>query len=226
MPEYFIGEGTLINATLVFIGGVLGAFLKDYIPQSLKESTIKAFGLFSFGMAFHLFQEGEKANLIIVLVCLLIGGAIGYLFDFENTLDKLFSKAFKGFGTPEGFNTATIMFCVGPITILGCILEGTKGDNSIILSKAFMDGVSSILLGASLGYSVSFSSFSILVYQGILTYGAFFLKSYINNASLSTVAFVGATLITGLGLKLLGLTKDLKLLNFILSPILGLFIKS
>ncbi len=226
MPEYFIGEGTLINAILVFFGGALGAFFKNHIPDSIKESTLKAFGLFSLGMTFHLFEEGKNANLIVVLTCLLIGGSIGYVFDFESNLDKIFLKALKNIDSPEGFNTATIMFCVGPITILGCILEGTKGDNSIILSKAFMDGISSILLGSSLGYSVSFSAFSILVYQGTLTYGAFFFKSQIHESSLNTVAFVGATLIAGLSFKLLGLTNDIKLLNFLLAPILGLFIKS
>ncbi len=222
MPEYFIGQGTLINALLVFIGGHLGEYLKHYIKDSVKEAILKAFGLFSLGMAYHLFQEGSKANLINVLICLITGGVVGYYFDFETNLDKLFSKAFKG--SPEGFNVATIMFCVGPITILGCIMEGAKAQNSIILSKAIMDGISSVILSSSLGRSVAFSAFSILIYQGILTYAAFFFKSSIPSVSLENVSFAGATLIAALGLKLIGLKTDLKLLNFMLAPIIAIFI--
>lgn len=224
MPEYFVGEGTLINAILVFIGGYLGDYLKAHIKESIKESILKAFGLFSLGMAYHLFQEGEKANLVDVLLCLIIGGVVGYYFDFENNLDKIFLKAFKNIGSPEGFNTATIMFCVGPVTILGCIMEGTKGQNSIILSKAVMDGISSVILSSSLGRSVAFSAFSILIYQGTITYLSFFFKSSVNQSSLELVSFVGATLIAALGLKLLGLKNDLKLLNFILAPIIAIFL--
>jgi len=226
MPEYFIGEGTLINALLVFVGGYFGSLFGTHIPHSIKEATLKAFGLFSFGMAYHLFNEGSKANIIDVLACLIIGGVIGYYFDFESNLDKVFLKAFKNIGSPEGFNTATIMFCVGPITILGCIMEGAKAQNSLILSKALMDGISAVLLSSSMGRSVAFSSFSILLYQGSLTYIAYFFKSSISSSSLENVAFIGACLIVGLALKLLGIAKDLKLLNFILSPIIAIFIKS
>ncbi|MGC8676669.1 MAG: DUF554 domain-containing protein [Hydrogenobaculum sp.] len=226
IPEYFIGEGTLINALLVFVGGYIGDYLKEHIPSSLKESIIKAFGLFSFGMAYHLFNEGSKANIVEVLACLIIGGVVGYYFDFETNLDKVFSSIFKNIGSPEGFNTATIMFCVGPITILGCIMEGARYQNSLILSKALMDGISAVLLASSMGRSVAFASFSILLYQGSLTYISYFFKSSISVSSLENVSFIGACLIVGLALKLLGINKDLKLLNFILSPIIAIFIKS
>ncbi len=213
-----------MNALLVFMGGIVGSYVGVYFPKSLKTAITHAFGIFSFGLAYHLFKEGAHANLMWVLFCIMVGGGIGYLFDFENILNKYVSKAFKNIA-PDGFIDATILFCVGPVTILGCILEGTRGQNSIILSKAIMDGISSILLASSLGRSVAFSSFSILFYQGVLTYMSFFLKSFINQNSLNIVSFVGATLIIALGLKLLGISKDIKLLNFILSPVLGLFIR-
>lgn len=225
MPEYFIGQGTLVNAVLVFIGGFIGSNIGYYIPQSIKVGITQSFGIFSFGLAYYLFKEGQNVNLMWVLFCIILGGGIGYLFDFESMLDGGISKIFRSIGSPEGFNVATILFCVGPVTIIGCVLEATKGQNTIIFSKAIMDGISSILLSSSMGKSVAFSSISILLYQGALTYGAFLLKNYITNYSLHMVSFVGACIIVVLGLRLLGLIKDVKLLNFILSPVIAIFIR-
>jgi len=155
-----------------------------------------------------------------VLGAILIGGAMGELLRLEDRLEQLgqffqtkFSRG-SGQSIAEGFVTASLVFCVGPMAILGSISDGLGGDYSLLSIKAVMDGFASVAFGASLGWGVGLSAISILVYQGSITLFAGSLAGVLNESMITEMTATGGLIIIGIGIKLLDI-KDLPLANFV-----------
>jgi uncharacterized membrane protein YqgA involved in biofilm formation len=215
----FALSGTLLNAGTVLIGGLLGTFLGDRLPERLRENVIRGIGLFTLamGMKFAL----DTGNLLYPLGSMLLGGIAGSLWGVDRRLDALgealerrFARAGRTGTVSEAFVTATIVFCVGPLTFLGSIQNGLTGDASLLTIKSVLDGFTAIALAAALGWGVLLTIAVILVYQGGLALGAAALAGALTDAQLREMNAVGGLLILGVGLKLLAI-RDVKVADFL-----------
>ncbi|MFN3813665.1 MAG: DUF554 family protein, partial [Aquificaceae bacterium] len=124
----------------------------------------------------------------------------------------------------KGFISASLLFTVGPITLMGCILEGARGDSTLILSKAFMDGFSSIILASSLGGGVLLSSLYVLVFQGSITLLAYLYGDFLSERAISNSLFIGGGLMLLTSLRIFGILKEIKLLDLLPSLPLALLL--
>lgn len=216
----FPGFGTLVNASLILTGSFFGLKASRYIPQGLKEGAINAIGLFTLMLGIKLLYE-NKPETLKVFILILTGSALGHILRLEESIHGFLKD--RGGNSVKGFVTACILFTVGPMTLLGCTLEGTKGDSTLILSKAVMDGFSSTILSSSLGRGVLFSAFFVLLFQGMLTGLAFYFGSFISESSMSNALFVGGGLMILTGMKIFGLLEKVKVLNIFPSLVMSLF---
>ncbi|RME12937.1 MAG: DUF554 family protein, partial [Aquificota bacterium] len=151
--------GTLVNAGLVLAGSLVGISLSRAIPERLRTSIMQGIGLFTLLLGLKLISE-NKPELLKVFFLLVVGSLIGSFLRLEERLEGITRGPSD---IARGFVSASLLFTVGPMTLMGCILEGAKGDSSLILSKAFMDGFSSIVLSSSLGKGVALSAFYVLL---------------------------------------------------------------
>jgi uncharacterized membrane protein YqgA involved in biofilm formation len=214
-------SGTLLNLLTVLLGGLVGTFLGDRLPPRLRENVVAGVGLFVLVMGVKF--AVDTANLLYLLGAILIGGVIGSLAGIERRLNDLgaaIQRRFTAAGETrvetiaEGFVTASIVFCVGPLTFLGAIRNGLSGDASLLAIKSILDGVSAIAFAATLGWGVLLSLVVILVYQGGLAAGASVFSGLLSEAQLREMSAVGGLLIVGVGLKLLKI-RDVQVADYL-----------
>ncbi len=210
--------GTLINVGTILIGTAIGSLAGPRLPSRMRRIVLYGIGLVVILIGFQMAVRTQ--NILVVLGAVLIGGIIGELLRIEDRLEQLgqffqakFSKGSEQ-SISEGFVTASLVFCVGPMAILGSISDGLSGDYSLLSVKAVMDGFASIAFGASMGWGVGLSAISILFYQGGLTLAAGFLPGALNDAMITEMTATGGLIIIGIGIKLLDL-KDLPLANLV-----------
>ncbi len=211
--------GTLVNAGLVLVGSSVGLLISKNLPERLKTSVMQGIGLFTLLLGIRLISE-NKPELLKVFFLLIIGSLIGAFLKLEERIDALTSMQTE---LAKGFLSASLLFTVGPMTLMGCILEGAKGDSSLILSKAFMDGASSIILASSLGKGVAFSALYVLLFQGSITLLAYFYGEFLREQSVSNALFIGGGLMVLTALKIFDLLKGIKVLNLMPALVLSLF---
>ncbi len=216
----FPGFGTLVNFLLILAGSYLGIKGSSYINPKLREGVIHGIGFFTLLLGLKLILENEPQTLKVFLI-LLMGTAAGYVLDLEGRVESL-SRGGEAF--TRAFVTSSVLFTVGPMTLLGCILEGTKGDSSLILSKAVMDGFSSIILASSLGKGVVFSSLFVLLFQGSITMLAYLFGDFIDKQSMANSLFIGGGIMVVISFKLWGLLRDIKSLNLLVPLVASLFL--
>ena len=211
-------SGTLLNAATVLIGGLLGTTLGDRLPEPLRENVVRGIGLFLFavGVKFAI----DTSNLLFILGAILLGGLIGALVGVDTRLNQLGERLQRRFArgekstVSEAFVTASIVFCVGPLTFLGSIQNGLAGDASLLVVKSVLDGFTAVALAATLGWGVLLTIPLILVYQGGLALGASLFVGLLTDLQLREMNAVGGLLIIGVGLKLLGI-RDVKVADFL-----------
>ena len=212
-------SGTLLNAATVLVGGIIGTALGDRLPERLRENVVRGVGLFTLvmGTKFGI----ETSNLLFILGSILIGGTLGSLWGVDRRLNALGDTLQRRFARPggtstvsEAFVTASIVFCVGPLTFLGSIQNGLSGDASLLAIKSVLDGFTAIALAATLGWGVLLTIAVILIYQGGLALGASVFAGLLSELQLREMNAVGGLLILGVGLKLLGI-RDVKVADFL-----------
>jgi uncharacterized membrane protein YqgA involved in biofilm formation len=211
--------GTLLNLTTVLVGGLIGTFLGDRLPPRLRDNVVAGVGLFVLVMGVKF--AVDTASLLYLLAAILIGGVIGSLAGIERRLNGFGEAIQRRFATPgrtstiaEGFVTASIVFCVGPLTFLGAIRNGLSGDASLLAIKSVLDGFTAIAFAATLGWGVLLSLAVILVYQGGLAAGASAFASLLTDSQLREMNAVGGLLLVGVGLKLLKL-RDVQVADYL-----------
>ncbi|HSW95805.1 MAG TPA: DUF554 domain-containing protein [Patescibacteria group bacterium] len=211
--------GTLLNLLTVLVGGLTGTVLGDRLPPRLRENVVAGVGLFVavMGVKFAI----DTASLLYLLGAILIGGIIGSLAGIERRLNELGAAIQRRFAAPggtstiaEAFVTASIVFCVGPLTFLGAIRNGLAGDASLLAIKSVLDGFTAIAFAATLGWGVLLSLAVILVYQGGLAAGASLFASLLSDAQLREMNATGGLLLVGVGLKLLRL-RDVQVADYL-----------
>ena len=215
----FALSGTLLNAGTVLIGGVLGTFLGDRLPERVRANVVRGIGLFVLvmGVKFAI----DTSNLLYALGSILLGGVVGTLVGvdrglvaFGDMLQRRFARPGRTTTVSEGFVTAAIVFCVGPLTFLGSIQNGLTGDASLLVIKSVLDGFTAVALAAALGWGVLLTIAVILVYQGGLALGAAGLAHALSDPQLREMNAVGGLLIVGVGLKLLDI-RDVKVADYL-----------
>lgn len=230
--------GTLINIAAVIAGSIIGLIFGARIPNKLKETVIAGMGLFTTAMGLQMFLETENA--LIVLGAILIGTLLGEWWRIEDGLHKLGEFLEKRFSREEddgsnkfvrGFLTASLLFCIGPIAILGSIQDGLTGDYNLLAVKSVLDGFASIAFASTLGIGVAFSALVLLVYQGGISLLAGLLNSIVNASMMNELTAAGGVLLMGVGISNLLEIKKMRVGNMLpalfIAPlivwILGLF---
>ena len=204
-------SGVLVNVLTVLIGSTLGLLLKKQIPEKLTTAVMTAIGLCTVAIGVTGVIKGQ--NQLVMIISLVLGTIIGTLIDIDGKLTKIGDKLQKKKGENEkstfsqGFVTASLLFCVGAMTIVGSMNAGISGDNQMLYTKSVLDLISSTMLGASLGIGVLFSSVFVLVFQGGLVALSMALGSFLNDFAVAELICAGSVMIIALGLNLIGITK-------------------
>ena len=214
--------GTLLNIATVIAGSVLGLIFGARIPAKLKETVIAGMGLFTVAMGLQMFLKTE--NPLIVLGALLIGTLLGEWWRIEDGLHRLGEFLEQKFSREEddgsnkfvrGFLTASLLFCVGPMAILGSIQDGLTGDYNLLAVKSVLDGFASIAFASTLGIGVLFSSVIILIYQGGISLLANQLNAIITDPMMAEMTATGGILLIGVGISNLLEIKKVRVGNFL-----------
>jgi len=192
---------------------------RDRLSERLRENAVNAVGLFTLAMGTKF--AIDTSNLLYMLGSIVIGGVIGSLWGVDRRLSELGAAlqrrvAARGGGSTvaEAFVTASIVFCVGPLTFLGSIQNGLTGDASLLAIKSVLDGFTAIALAATLGWGVLLTIPVILLYQGGLALGASIFAGLLSELQLREMSAVGGLLIIGVGLKLLSI-RDVKVADYL-----------
>jgi uncharacterized membrane protein YqgA involved in biofilm formation len=227
--------GTFINIGAIIAGGFFGILLGNHLPNRLKHTIIAGLGLFTLALGFQMFLKTENA--IIPLGGLVIGALIGELLLIEDRLQNLgriFEKRFlKQRDQPSttgssnfirGFLTTSLLFCIGPIAILGSIQDGLTGNHQLLLVKSILDGFSALAFASTLGIGVLFSSVIVLVYQGSLSILAAQFQSITSTSMINELTAVGGLILIGIAISNLLEIKKVRTGNFlpalIISPLI------
>lgn len=211
--------GTVVNFLTVILGSLAGLFFKKGISQKLSDSVMKALGLCVMYIGISGALEGK--NVLVVILSMAIGALIGEKIDLDKRLELLGKKLEQTVSHGEsegtvakGFVAASLLFCVGAMSIVGSIQGGLIGNHETIFAKSLIDGIAAIVLASTMGIGVMFSSAFVLVYQGSIALCAGFLAPVLTDAIIAEMTCAGSLLIIGLALNMLGITK-LKVMNYV-----------
>ncbi len=206
------GLGTIINTATVVFGGGCGVFFGRKIPNRLKDLVVQTIGLVTIGLG--LSNVLKTHNMVIPLVSLVAGGIIGEILRIESGLERLGSTLQKRFasGSDEssfvrGFVTASLLFCVGPLTILGALEDASGKTPQLYIIKGTLDGFMSMILTAAHGIGAAFSALSVFVVQGLLTLGGTSIDAVLTERMQTEMFATGGFAVLAIGLNLLQLTK-------------------
>lgn len=229
--------GTIINVITVMIGTALGVALGNRLPERVRETVLAGLGITTIGYAILNIidamsnQQNVPLKFIVVMLALLFGGIAGELLDLDGALHRFGALLERRFNRSagdhdstahfiRGFITASLVFCIGPMTVLGSIQDGLTGDYGLLGIKSTLDGFAALAFAASLGIGVGFSVITILVLQGGIALLAGLLQGVFTPPMLAVLSATGALLIIGIGLTLLDL-KKIRLANFLPALLLG-----
>ncbi len=216
------GLGTIVNVAAVIAGGTVGVFVKKGLPERFKTIIIQAIGLsvLMIGISgvmqgmFKVIDGGKLDRLYIMtmIFSMIFGGILGELINIEKKLDSLgnwFQKKLsrEGGSFSEGFVTASLLFCVGAMAIVGSLEDGLMGNPGTLYAKSILDGVISIVFASTLGIGVAFSSLSLLVYQGSITLLASWVKPWLTDLVIGQMSLVGSILIFCIGINILEIKR-------------------
>jgi uncharacterized membrane protein YqgA involved in biofilm formation len=214
--------GTWINVAAILAGTLAGVLIGSRLSPDLQQRVMAGLGLVTLVLGVDNALEWQHTNPIIVFGAVLLGGLVGEVIGIERWLGRLGDAAQRRFSSgphsrvSEGFVTTSLLFCVGPLAVIGSIQGGLTGDYDTLASKAMLDGFAAIAFAATLGWGVALSAVTVLVYQGALTLGAGMFEDILSEGSepLAALVSAGGILIIGISLKLLGL-KDVRVGNFL-----------
>jgi uncharacterized membrane protein YqgA involved in biofilm formation len=210
-------KGTIINVITVLIGSSLGLLIGGKFPERIKKIVVQSIGLFTILIGVTMIIKSTK--FIEIFLSLILGSITGELLRLDERLEGLMEKV-KSKISPnsphfvEGFITATLVFCVGAMTVVGSIQEGLTGDATLLITKSVMDGITSLTLASGLGIGVMLSAVSVFVIQGSLTLLGSKLLFLTQDVYLNNLNGLGGVLILAIGIELLDIQK-IKILNML-----------
>ena len=207
-----LGLGTLINTATVLLGGSLGLIIGDRIPERIRTIVVQVIGLVTLGLG--LSDVLKTHNMVFPLVGMVLGAIVGEALNIERRLEgigEVIRRRFAGNQEPgrfvNGFVTATLLFCIGPLTILGAIQDATGETPQLYIIKGTLDGFMNVIFGAIYGVGAIFSALSIFVVQGSLTLGGSALDNLLNDRMRIELFSAGGFAVMAIGLNLLEIKK-------------------
>ena len=237
--------GTLVNALAVLAGSAAGLLLKwlvghfsSRLPAGSASLGQRLQTIIMQGVALCVLYIGisgsfKGSNTLIAILSMVIGAIIGELLDLDKRMRSLgdwvqartahLVHGGQSAAVAEGFVTASLLFCVGAMAIVGALNDGLTGDHSTLFAKSLLDGISSIVYGASLGIGVAFSAVAVFLYQGLIALAASFLEPFLVESVIAEMTCVGSLMIAALALNMLGVTK-IKVMNLVPAIFLPIFL--
>lgn len=217
----FLTSGAFVNFILVIIGSSIGMLLHRGIPEKVQKTLVSAVALCVLYIGITgLFEE--NINVLIVIISMALGAIVGQLIDLDRLVNllaqKIEAKVKKDDGKSgkiaEGFVSATLLFCVGAMTVVGSIDSGVSGDDTTLYSKSVIDCISSAVLASSLGFGVMLSSLGVIAIEGGLTLLAHVVQPILTTEVVAHISVIGSLLIIAIALNMLEITK-IKVMNII-----------
>lgn len=206
--------GTLVNGLLIIVGTIIGKRL-NRIPENMKGTVMYAIGLAVMVLGLQMGLKGE--NFLIVILSLVFGAVLGEYFALEDKLNALGNWLEKKLGSSDqgsisqGFVTATLIFVIGAMAIIGALDSGIRGDHDVLYTKSIIDGFTALILATTLGIGVLFSAFPVVIYQGLIALFAMqidrFVPTELMNSFITEMTATGGVMIFAIGLNLAGITK-------------------
>jgi uncharacterized membrane protein YqgA involved in biofilm formation len=237
--------GTIVNTAAIIIGAGIGIFLKKGLPERMADTLMKGLGLCTLYLGISGSLKGD--NVLVLILSIVIGAVIGEAVDLDEKLNRLGKSLEKRFAKKaasepkpsgsrphptiaEGFITASLLFCVGALAIVGSLQSGLTGNHEMLYSKSMLDFVAAAIFASTLGIGVMFSAGLVLVYQGAITLLSQWVAPYLSDIVIAEMTCAGSVIIIGLALNMLGITK-LKVMNYVpaiflpavLYPLLSMF---
>lgn len=215
--ERVIGVGTAINVAAVLAGGGLGTLAGARLSEGMRETAMHAIGLVTVLVGIQSFLRFD--NPLVPLVSVILGLVVGELLGVDDALQRFgdaLERRFSKGGSPvsRAFVTTSLLFCVGPLTILGSLQDGVSGDYGLLALKSALDFVASLSFASVLGWGVLLSAGSVLVVQGVLTLAGALFGSFMEEPMILAMTSTGGVLLLGLGLALLNL-KEVRVANLL-----------
>ena len=220
--------GVIVNVITVIIGSSIGLLFKKGIPEKVSSAAMTGLGVCTLYIGISGSLCGE--NVLILIASVVLGVIVGTLLDIDGAVNRLarkveakFRKENSKVSITEGIITATLLFCVGSMTVTGSVQAGINGDNSVLITKAMLDLVSSMMLASTLGIGVLLSAVAVLVIQGWLVLLAELISPLLSTGAINEMTCAGSILIIMIGTNLMGITK-IKVADFLpailLAPII------
>ncbi|MCK5542409.1 MAG: DUF554 domain-containing protein [Desulfobacterales bacterium] len=217
--------GTFVNIAAIIAGSLVGLVFKGRISDKYNKTIMQALSL---GVILIGLKSAFKCNdFILIIISLALGSLIGELCKIEcrlentgNWLEKKISKKSGSFAV--GFVTASLLFCVGAMAIVGSLESGLTGNHDTLFAKSTLDGIAAIIFSSTMGVGVLFSSISVLLYQGTITLTAVYIKPFLVPEVIVQMSSVGGLLIVGIGINMLGENK-IKVGNMLPAVFIPLF---
>lgn len=208
--------GTIVNAAAIAAGSVTGLLFSRGIPDNYKDIVMSGIGLsvILIGLKSALVSD----RLILVILSIVIGSLLGEFLKIEGKLEALGDFLEKKVASKDsddtengrlakGFVTASLVFCIGSMAIVGSLESGLTGNHQTLFAKAVLDGIASIIFASAMGIGVIFSAVAVFLYQGAITLSASVMKAYLVPEAVQVMTSVGGLLIAAIGLNVLGITK-------------------
>lgn len=217
--------GCIVNAVAIFAGSAVGLLFGKFLPERMRTTLMHVCALSALGAGIPGLMESEKP--LVPIISLVLGAIIGELLDIDAAVKRLGDKLQASFADQgqiaEGFVTATLVFAVGAMAVMGSLNSGLYHDHSVLYVKSAIDGVSSIVFAAALGLGVAFSAIPVFLLQGSIALLATFIAPYLSQAALAEITFTGSLMIVAISFNMLGMTK-IKVLNLVPALIFPVFL--
>lgn len=204
--------GTVVNVAAILVGSLVGLLLKKGLPERITNALSVAVGLCVAYIGISGALKGQ--NMLVAVLSMVIGAVIGESLNIDGGLNRLGEAVQRRFRRTDGestmaqsFVSATLLFCVGAMAIVGSLQSGISGDHNTLFVKSILDGISSIVFAATLGGGVMLSVIPLFIYQGAIALLAQFIEPFLSEAVIAEMTCVGSLLILALSLNLLKITK-------------------
>lgn len=204
-------KGTLVNTAAIAGGSLLGLFLQKGVSERYQKIVMQSLALAVLVIGFQM--AGKSINFLIVILSLAGGSLVGEWLELDERLNRLGTLLGKQLSVgsaarfSEGFVTASLVYCVGAMAIVGALQDGLTGDSATLYAKSLLDGVSAVVFASTLGVGVLFSAVSVLLYQGAITLLASVVSPWLSPAMIAELTGTGGVLIIAIGVNMLGVTK-------------------
>jgi len=218
-----MGLGTIVNVAAIIVGGAAGLVLRKLISRRITDTVMQGVGLAvviigisgALSAAFTVVDENISSNhILFMIIALAIGAVIGELIQIEGKLESFgkiceskLSKPGEESTFAQGFVTATLVFCVGSMAIVGSLEDGINRNSDILFAKSALDGIASMIFASTMGIGVLFSAITVGVYQGTITLLSVFAAPYLNDVVVTQMSLIGSVLIMSIGVNLLKIAK-------------------